>query len=137
MNKLNWGILGTGAIARAFTHGLNQSRTGHLAAVASRSEEKARAFAEEEKIQSAHGSYEALLLDPAVEAIYVSTPHPFHAEWSIKAAEAGKHVLCEKPLALNRWQAEAMIESARQNNVFLAEAFMYRCHPQTAKLVEF
>ena len=136
MKQLNWGIIGTGAIARAFSHGLKQSQTGRAVALASRSEDKARAFAREETIETAHGSYEALLRDPSVEAVYVSTPHPFHAEWSIKAAEAGKHILCEKPLALNRWQAEAMIESARQNNVFLAEAFMYRCHPQTAKLVQ-
>ena len=77
-----------------------------------------------------------LLADKEVQAIYISTPHPMHAEWAIKAAEAGKHVLCEKPIALNAAEAMAIIEAARQNDVFLMEAFMYRCHPQTAKIVE-
>ena len=80
--------------------------------------------------------YEALLKDPEVDAVYISTPHPSHAEWAIKAAEAGKHVLCEKPLALTAFEADAMIHAARKAGTFLGEAFMYRLHPQTAKLVE-
>jgi aryl-alcohol dehydrogenase-like predicted oxidoreductase/predicted dehydrogenase len=83
-----------------------------------------------------HGKYEALLADPGVQAVYIAVPHPAHAEWAIKAAEAGKHVLCEKPLALNHAEAMAVIQAARDNDVFLMEAFMYRCHPQTARLVE-
>lgn len=86
-------------------------------------------------IPNRHGSYESLLADPEVEAVYIATPHPMHAEWSIKAAEAGKHILCEKPLALNYAEAMVVVEAARENDVFLMEAFMYRCHPQTAKLV--
>ncbi|HSH08777.1 MAG TPA: Gfo/Idh/MocA family oxidoreductase, partial [Oceanipulchritudo sp.] len=136
MTKLSWGIIGTGAIARAFAHGLKQSASGRLVAVGSRSSETAEAFARENGVPGHHGSYEALLADEKVQAVYISTPHPFHAEWAIKAAEAGKHVLCEKPMALNAWQAQVIIEAARRNGVFLAEAFMYRCHPQTAKLAE-
>lgn len=134
--ELKWGIIGTGAIARAFTEGLAQSSTGNLVAVGSRSLEGAEAFVRQGGGIRAHGSYEALLADPEIEAIYVSTPHPFHAEWTIKALEAGKHVLCEKPLALNLWQAQAMIATARHARRFLAEGFMYRFHPQTRKLVE-
>lgn len=134
-NKLQWGILGTGAIARKFACGLAESKTGKLVAVGSRSAESARNFTAGFPA-TAHGSYEALLADRDVEAVYVSTPHPMHAEWAIKAAGAGKHILCEKPLAMNHAEALAMIEAAKLNDVFLMEAFMYRCHPQTAKLVE-
>ena len=102
----------------------------------SRSQEKADAFGEEFGLPNRHGSYEALLADPAVEAVYVATPHPMHAEWAIKAAEAGKHVLCEKPIGLNHAEAMAIVEAAARHDVFLMEAFMYRCHPQTARLVE-
>jgi predicted dehydrogenase/aryl-alcohol dehydrogenase-like predicted oxidoreductase len=134
--KLTWGILGTGNIAGAFARGLASSQTGELLAVGSRTQTAADEFGEKWNITHRHASYEALLADNEVQAIYISTPHPFHAEWAIKAAEAGKHVLCEKPIGLNAAEAMAIIEAARQNNVFLMEAFMYRCHPQTAKLVE-
>ncbi len=80
--------------------------------------------------------YDALLRDPDVDAIYIATPHPSHAEWAIKAAEAGKHVLCEKPMGLTAFEADAMIHAARKAGTFLGEAFMYRLHPQTLKLVE-
>src|SRR5581483_2703297 len=83
-----------------------------------------------------HGTYEELLANPEVDVVYISTPHPMHAEWAIKAAEAGKHVLCEKPLTLNHAEAVAVIDAARANDVFLMEAFMYRCHPQTERLIE-
>ena len=77
-----------------------------------------------------------MLADPDIDAIYIATPHPFHAEWAIKAAEAGKHVLCEKPMALTAFEADAMIHAARKAGTFLGEAFMYRLHPQTERLVE-
>jgi predicted dehydrogenase/aryl-alcohol dehydrogenase-like predicted oxidoreductase len=133
---LAWGILGTGAIAKAFARGLSHTNSGRLVAVGSRSQASAEKFTAEFPADRAHGSYEALLADPAVQAVYVATPHPLHPRWVIASAEAGKHILCEKPLALNAAQAMAMIEAAREHNVFLMEAFMYRCHPQTRKLVE-
>lgn len=134
-SKIRWGILGTGAIAHKFAAGLRESNTGALVAIGSRSGQSARSFAADFPA-TCHGSYESLLADPNVDVVYISTPHPMHAEWTIKAADAGKHVLCEKPLAMNHAEALAVVEAARRNDVFLMEAFMYRCHPQTAKLVE-
>jgi predicted dehydrogenase len=135
---LSWGILSTGAIARTFAQGLTQSRTGgRLVAVGSRSREAAAAFGQQFGVppDGCHGDYDALLGDPHVEAVYIAPPHPFHAQWAIKAAQAGKHVLCEKPFAMNQRQAHAMFEAARQHNVFMMEAFMYRCHPQIPLLI--
>ena len=133
---LNWGVLATGAIASAFARGVKTSRLGRLAAVGSRSQDSADRFGDEFDIERRHASYEALLADDGVDAVYVATPHPLHTQWAIKAAEAGKHVLVEKPLAINHPQAMAIVEAARAHNVFLMEGFMYRCHPQTARLVE-
>lgn len=134
--KIGWGILSTGAISRAFADAVPYSTTGALAAVASRDAATAAKFAAAYNIPRSHGRYEDLLADPAVHAVYISTPHPFHAEWAIKAAHAGKHILCEKPIALNHADTMAIVAAAREHGVFLMEAFMYRCHPQTAKLVE-
>jgi predicted dehydrogenase len=131
-----WGILGTGSIAHTFAAGLAESRTGRLVAVGSRAQGPADAFAREFGLDRAHGGYEALLADPAVQAVYISTPHPSHAEWCIAAARAGKHILCEKPLTMNHAEAVAVAAAAREHGVFLMEAFMYRCHPQTARVVE-
>ncbi|BAM04204.1 aldo/keto reductase [Phycisphaera mikurensis] len=138
--SLRWGILSTGRIAHAFASHLPASRTGRLVAVASRATEPAEAFAAECRAAHgevrAHGSYAALLADPEVEAIYLATPHPQHAEWLVKAARAGKHVLCEKPLAVNFADAEAALAEAAASGVTVREAFMYRCHPQTAAIAE-
>ena len=134
--KLNWGILATGGIARKFAGGLRESRTSRLVAVGSRSSTGAENFASDFPGVRAHGSYEALLADPEVAAVYIATPHPSHLEWAIRAAEAGKHILCEKPLALNRAETERMIAAARAHRVFLMEAFIYRCHAQTDRLAE-
>ncbi|MHB1355805.1 MAG: aldo/keto reductase [Anaerolineae bacterium] len=134
--RLNWGILGTGGIAHAFAKALATSQTGSLLAVGSRSSEKADRFGDEFSIPRRYASYEALLADPEVQAIYISLPNHLHALWTIRCAEAGKHILCEKPLATNLGEAMTAIESARQHDVFLMEAFMYRCHPQTSRLVE-
>jgi predicted dehydrogenase/aryl-alcohol dehydrogenase-like predicted oxidoreductase len=135
-SRIAWGILGTGAIAHTFARGLAKSRTGKLVAAGSRAQASADAFAKEFGLARAHGSYEALLADPEVQAVYISTPHSSHAEWCIKAARAKKHILCEKPLTLNHAEAMVVAEAARENGVLLMEAFMYRCHPQTARLVE-
>jgi predicted dehydrogenase/aryl-alcohol dehydrogenase-like predicted oxidoreductase len=132
--RWRWGILGTGAIAHTFARALARSRTGALAAVGSRAPATAEAFAREFSV-TGHGNYEALLADPEVQAVYISTPHPQHAEWCIAAARAKKHILCEKPLTLNHAEAMVVAEAAREHGVFLMEAFMYRCHPQTARLV--
>ena len=134
--RVRWGIIGTGNIARKFAGSLPTSRTGQLNAVASRTQAAADAFAEKFPRARAFGSYEAMLADPDVEAVYISTPHPMHVEWVIRAAHAGKHILCEKPLAMNHAEAMQAAEAARQNGVFLMEAFMYRCHPQTARVLE-
>ena len=133
---LNWGILTTGLIARKFATDLAQSRTGRLAAVGSRQLADAQKFATDFGGVRAHGSYEALLADPGVEAVYIGTPHPWHAEWAIKAAAAGKHILCEKPLTLRLADTERVIAAAKTHNVLLMEAYMYRFHPQTRKVVE-
>ena len=135
-SRLAWGIIGTGGIAGTFAKGLAKSRTGKLVAAGSRSQKSADEFAAKFGPIKAHGSYEALLSDPDVQAVYISTPHPLHAEWCIKAARAKKHILCEKPLTLNHAEAMVVAEAARENGVFLMEAFMYRCHPQMAKLAE-
>ncbi|MFI5012353.1 MAG: Gfo/Idh/MocA family protein [Hyphomicrobiales bacterium] len=131
---LSWGILGTGRIAREFAAALARTEGARLAAVASRS--AAAPAAPAFTGARFHAGYEALLADPSVEIVYIATPHPTHAEWAIKAAQAGKHILCEKPIGMNAAEAKAIIDAARRHDVFLMEAFMYRCHPQTQKLVE-
>jgi len=135
-NKLRWGILGTGNIASRFASQLPSSETGELAAVGSRSTTSADEFGDKYGIPNRHASYQALLDDDTVDAVYIATPHPLHVEWAIKTAEAGKHVLCEKPLAINRAWAAAMIEAAIRNDVFLMEAYMYRCLPQTKLIAQ-
>lgn len=135
-DKLNWGIITTGWIARKFVTDLLQSRTGRLAAVAARRLADAEKFAADFAGARAHGSYEALLADPAVQAVYIGTPHPWHKEWAIKAAQAGKHVLCEKPLTLSLADTQEVLAAAQKHNVLLMEAYMYRFHPQTKKVVE-
>jgi predicted dehydrogenase/aryl-alcohol dehydrogenase-like predicted oxidoreductase len=132
---VRWGILGPGGIAKAFAGGVAGSRTGRLVAIATRDPGRA-GLAETFPGARILGGYEALLADPDVDAIYIATPHPFHAEWAIRAAEAGKHVLCEKPLALTAFEADAMMHAARKAGTFLGEAFMYRLHPQTQRIVE-
>jgi predicted dehydrogenase len=134
--KLRWGILATGGIANTFARGVSGSRLGQLVAVGSRTQKAAEKFGAQHRIGRCHGSYEALLADTEVDAVYIATPHPLHAEWAIQAAESGKHILCEKPLTVNHNEAEKVVEAARRHHVSLMEGFMYRCHPQTSKLVE-
>ncbi len=134
--KIEWGILTSGKIAHKFARALERSNTGRLCAVAGRNGEKAREFAREFGADRWYEGYDRLLTDPAVQAVYVATPHPLHGEWAIKALQAGKAVLCEKPLEVNLARVKKIIETARRKGVFLMEAFMYRCHPQTARLIE-
>ena len=136
MTELRWGLLAAGTIAAHFAAGVEESKHGVLTAVAARNADRARDFAARFEIPKAYGSYEDLLADPDVDAVYVSTPHAMHGEWAIRAAEAGKHVLCEKPLTITAADAEEVIAAAREHDVFLMEAFMYRLHPQTRRLVE-
>ncbi|OMF69646.1 Gfo/Idh/MocA family protein [Paenibacillus glucanolyticus] len=129
--KLRWGILGCASIAKgSVIPGLQQSRLNEVAAIASRDQDKATQAAEELNIPTAYGSYESLLADSSIDAIYIPLPNHLHKEWSIRAAEAGKHILCEKPLALTEAEAAEMAEAAAKAGVLLAEAFMYRYHPR-------
>lgn len=133
---LNWGLLSTAHINRALIPPLRASKRNHLLAVASRTQESAERYAEEKKIPRAHGSYEALLTDPEIDVIYNPLPNHLHAEWTIKAVEAGKHVLCEKPLALTVHEVDAIQTAARKHGRVVMEAFMYRHHPQTLRVQE-
>jgi len=131
---LRWGILATGSIAHTFARAADASTLNDLVAVASRSRSRAEDFAAEHSAIRPCDGYEALLRDPEVDAVYVATPHPQHVEWTIRALQAGKHVLCEKPMGLNHPQVMAMVDAARESDRFLMEAFMYRVHPQTDRL---
>ena len=138
MNRTRWGILGPGNIAQNFADGLAQASSGVLAAIASRSEERRKSFGERNgvNVERRHATYEALIGDPEIDAIYISTPHPWHAEWAIKAMRAGKAVLVEKPAGMNVAEVVAVTEVAEQCGTFFMEAYMYRCHPQIARLLE-
>jgi predicted dehydrogenase len=128
-----WGILGTGRIARAFAEALAQSQTGRLVAVGSRDQERAERLVSEHAGSSAlSGTYDDVVGDPRVDVVYIALPNHLHAEWVARAARSGKHVLCEKPFALNAIQAAAALDECEANDVFCMEAFMYRCHRQTA-----
>jgi predicted dehydrogenase len=117
-----------------FVEAVRPSRKIAVTAVASRDVERARSFAREAGIASVHSAYEALLDDPEIDAIYNPLPNNLHGRWSIRAAEAGKHVLCEKPLAASPAEARAMFDAAHRNGVYLVEAYPYRAQPQTLKL---
>lgn len=136
--EIRWGILSTGAIAATFARALPHSETGVFAAVASRDGAKAQEFAQKygSGEAKAFDSYAALLASDEIDAVYVAVPHPLHARWTMLALEAGKHVLCEKPLAMNHGEVMRMVATARDQKRFLMEAFMYRCHPQTAKVCD-
>jgi predicted dehydrogenase len=131
---LRYGVLGAANIARQFTRGVAGSALATVDAVASRDGTKAAAFAAELAIPRHHASYEALLADPAIEAIYIPLPNDMHCEWAIRCAEAGKHILCEKPLAMDVAEARAMFDAARRHNVMLAEAYPYMAQPQTLEV---
>jgi xylose dehydrogenase (NAD/NADP) len=131
VRHVRWGILSTARIGvHRVLPALLRSRTGKAHAVASRDLVRARTVATEFNIPHVHGSYEALLADAEVDAVYIPLPNSLHMEWTVRAAQAGKHVLCEKPLGLTAAQAQTMVEAASRAGVLLQEAFMYRFHPQ-------
>ena len=134
--SLKWGLLGTARINRAVIAPIRSSKKSRLVAVASRTQEKASEYAAQWGIPRFFPSYEALLADPQVDVVYISLPNSLHAEWSIKALEMGKHVLCEKPLAISLDQVDAVIKTAKVAGLVIAEAFMYRHHPQTLMIKE-
>jgi D-xylose 1-dehydrogenase (NADP+, D-xylono-1,5-lactone-forming) len=131
---VRWGIVSTAHINRLVIPGAKASDKVELAAVASRTQERADAYARKWEIPRAYGSYEALLADPEIEAVYISLPNTLHCEWSIKALEAGKHVLCEKPFSRRPAEVERVFDLADSNGLVLSEAFMWRHHPQTKTL---
>jgi D-xylose 1-dehydrogenase (NADP+, D-xylono-1,5-lactone-forming) len=133
---VRWGILSTARINRKFLDGIAGSSRCEVVAVASRDEARAQAYAREHGIPRAYGSYEALLADPEIDAVYISLPNALHLEWTRRALQAGRHVLCEKPLGRRRADVEAAFDLAEREGRLLMEAFMYRHHPQTARLAE-
>lgn len=134
--KLRWGILSTARINRALIGPLHSSPRSELVAVASRDAGKARAYADEHNIPKAYGSYEDLLADPDIDAIYNPLPNTLHREWTVKAAQAGKHVLCEKPIVTTLADLDEVEAAAQANKVVIFEAFMYLHHPQTLRVKE-
>lgn len=136
LEPLWWGLLSTARINRALIPPLRASKRSKLVAVASRTEEGAQAYAHKWRIPRPYSSYEAMLAETDIDVIYNSLPNHLHAEWTIKAAQAGKHVLCEKPLALTIEEVDAISAAAKKAGVVVAEAFMYRHHPQTFKVKE-
>jgi xylose dehydrogenase (NAD/NADP) len=133
---LQWGILGPGRIAPRIVRALDGNPRGELRAVAGRDEGRARAFAARYGAPVTHPTFDALLDDPLVDAVYIALPNGLHAEWTIRALDAGKHVLCEKPLALSVAEVDGIIAAAARNNRIAAEAFMYLHHPQTLRALE-
>jgi len=133
---INWGLLSTARINRSLIAGVRASKRSHLTAIASRELPKGREFAQNWDILTAYGSYEDLLADPNIDVIYNPLPNHLHALWTIKALEAGKHVLVEKPIALSVSEVRAIRQAALKNGKIVAEAFMYRHHPQTLKVQE-
>lgn len=135
--KLRWGVMGCAGIAtKSVIPGIQQSETGEVTAIASRGIGKAQETAAKLNIAQAYGSYEELIGDEEIDAIYIPLPNHLHMEWSIRAMEAGKHVLCEKPIALNAEEAGRMADTSRSKGVHLAEAFMYRHHPRYERIKE-
>ncbi len=132
---VRWGIIGPGTIAKTFAEGIAHSKTGKLVAIASRNPDRPGLGDGFPGARIING-YDALLSDPEIDAVYIATPHTSHAEWAIKAIRAGKHVLVEKPIALTAYDAEAIFHEAKKAGVFAGEAYMYRLHSQTAKIVE-
>jgi predicted dehydrogenase len=136
MATIRWGIIGTGSIARRVMNGIGASTVTRVIAHGSRDAAKGAAFAGAHHIPRSYGSYEEVLRDRDVDLVYIALPNHLHLPWSLKAIRAGKNVLCEKPVGMNAGEARTIVAAARKARVFFMEAFMYRCHPQIAKLRE-
>jgi xylose dehydrogenase (NAD/NADP) len=134
--KIRWGILSTARITDALIGPIKQAKRSELAAVASRDLDKASAFAQENGIPQAYGNYEELLADPTIDVVYIPLPNHLHCDWTVKVAEAGKHVLCEKPLVTTMAEMNRIEAAASANNIIVFEAFMYLNHPQMLKVRE-
>jgi xylose dehydrogenase (NAD/NADP) len=134
--KLRWGVIGAAGINQSVIPAIQASSTGSVMAIASRDLVKAQKAAEKFNIPTSYGSYEEILLDNQIDAIYIPLPNHLHKEWVIRAAQAGKHVLCEKPLALNAKEAQEMVDACAKANVKLAEAFMHRHNPRLDRIKE-
>ena len=134
--KVCWGLLSTARINERLIPAIRASEQSELLAVASRSDERAQAYAKQWDIPRAYGTYEQMLADPAINVVYLSLPNHLHAEWAIKCAEAGKHVLCEKPIAITTEEVDRIAQAAEKNSVIIQEAAMMRFHPQTRYLRE-
>ena len=132
-HAVKWGIISTADINRKVIPGAHASPKVELIAVASRDQARAAEYAKTWEIERSYGSYDALLADPEIEAVYISLPNTLHCDWSIKALEAGKHVLCEKPLSRHVDEVEAAFDTADRTGFLLSEAFMYRHNPQTRR----
>jgi predicted dehydrogenase len=135
-DTLRWGLLSTARINNALINPLRQAKRSELAAVASRDLVRGQTYAQEKSIPQVYGSYEELLADPTIDVVYISLPNALHAEWTIKAAEAGKHVLCEKPLVTSLEEMNWVEAASTAHRVTVFEAFMYLHHPQTLKVKE-
>jgi predicted dehydrogenase len=133
---VRWGIISTAHINRLVIPPADASASVELIAVASREQQRAEEYARSWGIERAYGSYEALLEDPDVEAVYISLPNTLHCEWSIRSVEAGKHVLCEKPMSRDPAEVEEAFDAAERADRFLSEAFMWRHNPQTKRLTQ-
>ncbi len=137
MDKIRWGIIGPGSIAHNFADALKQAYSGELISIASRTSNKLEEFGNKYQIKNEFrfNDYDALLDNENIDAVYIATPHVFHADLSIRAAGKGKHILCEKPGAVNFAEASRVIEQIKEAGVFYKEGFMYRCHPQIPALI--
>ncbi len=134
-DTLRWGILGTGKIARNLATALAESARRHGRRRGEPRRRPSRRVRGRVRRPRSFGDYEGVVADDEVDIVFVALHHPFHREWAVRAADAGKHLLCEKPMAVNHGDAAEIVEAARRNDVFLQEAFAYRCHPQTRQLV--
>ena len=133
---VKWGLLSTALINEAILRGAAETEAADVIAVASRDEARARSYADQHGLERSYGSYEGLLADPDVEAVYISLPNSLHVEWTLKALDAGKHVLVEKPFSNHPDQVEEAFDRAEAAGLVLSEGFMWRHHPQTRRLVE-